>query len=141
MAVKRDFLDAAVSDLCREMYDWTCCRCERPFPDRKGRDIHCSHFLSRGSGNSTRYSLDNVFCLCASCHKTVGDDPAEHTALAKRILGDERFDRLMERKHKIVKYTREEKKQMARHYRKERARIEVMRGRGVVGYVEAVPYD
>ena len=65
--MKRDATDAAFSDAVREAADWTCQRCGREFPDRKGREAQCSHFYSR-KYSSTRWYPDNALLACASCH-------------------------------------------------------------------------
>lgn len=139
--MRRDFLDAAFSDLVREAWDWTCARCHKPFPERKGQDCHCSHFISRGAGNATRWNLDNAVCLCGSCHDWVGKRPDEHTAFFRRVIGDVRYQDLQLAKHKTVKLTEADKKAMAKWYRLEQTRIEAERWRGVVGYVQPVPWD
>lgn len=140
MALKRDATDAAFSDAVREAADWLCQRCGRMFPERKGQDAHCSHFLSR-KFNSTRWHPDNAVCLCASCHAVVTDDHDEHVTLIKRILGSVRYERLKQRKQLVVRYRPADKREMSKHYRAEVARIKQMRREGVIGAVELVPYD
>lgn len=137
MALKRDFLDAAFSDLIREMYDWTCARCAKPFPERKGTDAHCSHFYGRGLGNAVRWNLDNACLLCASCHKHLGDRPDEHTVFFRRLIGDVRYEDLRIAKQQTVKLTKKDKQAMARHYREETRRIREARESGVTGYLSA----
>lgn len=138
--LKRDATDDAFSEAVREAADWTCQRCHRPFPDRKGRDVHCSHFISR-KFKSVRWFPDNALCLCATCHGIVTDDPHEHSTLMLRVLGDERLGWLKQRKQQIVRYRADDEKAMRAHYRAESLRIRDQRARGVVGCVQLVAYD
>ena len=138
--MKRDTLDAVISDLVRERDDWTCQHSGQHFPDRKGRDCHASHFYSR-QFNSTRWFPDNLLCLSATAHDFVGKHPDEHVALIKRILGDERYEELRCRNRRIYRYRAADKKAMTKHYRSELARIQELRKSGVSGPVHVVAFD
>jgi hypothetical protein len=138
--VKRDVLDAVISDLVRERDDWTCQYSGRIFPDRKGQDVHCSHFYSR-SYISTRWHPDNMLCLSAGAHDFVGKNPDAHVALIKRVLGDARYEALQARKNKIFRYRGPDKKAMLKHYRSELERLLALRASGVTGRIEVVSYD
>lgn len=138
--IKRSPLDAVFSDLIREAYDWTCQATGLVFPDRKGRDVHCSHFISRAN-LATRWYPDNAVCLSAGAHKRLGENPDEHTAFMKRHLGEVRYEELQRRKRQIFRYRAADKKAMQKHYRDELERILELRRNGVVGPVEIVAYD
>jgi len=138
--VKRDALDAVVSDLVRERDDWTCQYSGRQFLDRKGRDVHCSHFFSRVY-NSVRWFPDNLLCLSASAHDFVGKNPDAHVALMRRVLGDARYEWLRERKNRIYRYRGPDKTAMRKHYSNELERLRAMRAQGVTGYIEVASYD
>lgn len=138
--MKRDALDAVFSDVIRESWDWTCARCSRQFPDRKGRDVHASHFYSR-KFNSTRWFPDNVICLCATCHDHVGKHPDDHTDLIRGVLGETGYEWLKQRKRLIVRYRAADKKAMRKHYGAELERIQGIRQGGRLGYVAVVAYD
>jgi hypothetical protein len=138
--MKRDALDAVFSDLIREAYDWTCAYTGLVFPDRKGRDVHCSHFYSRVY-NSTRWYPDNAVCLSAAAHDYLGKHPDEHTDFFRKLLGPVRYEWLRDRKNKIVRYRDADKKAMRKHYAQELERIREMRAEGATGPVEIYPYD
>jgi hypothetical protein len=138
--LKRDTLDAVVSDLVRERDDWTCQHSGRQFPDRKGRDIHASHFISR-IYSSVRWFPDNIVTLSAAAHDHMGKNPDEHDALIRRVLGDERYERLLCRKRQIYRYRAADKKAMVKHYRSELERIRELRRNGAVGPLHVVPFD
>lgn len=138
--IKRDATDAIFSDVIREAYDWTCAYSGLVFPDRKGRDVHCSHFYSR-SFNSTRWYPDNAVCLSAAAHDYLGKHPDEHTDFFRKLLGDTRYQMLRERKQRIFRYRPADKKAMRQHYAEELERIQELRRQGVTGYVEVTPYD
>lgn len=138
--LKRSPLDAVFSDLIRESYDWTCQFSGLQFPERKGRDVHCSHFISRGY-NATRWFPDNCVCLSAASHDYLGKNPDEHDAFMRRHLGDTRYEMLRERKRQIFRYRPHDKKAMQKHYRDELERIRELRVKGVCGPVEVVAWD
>lgn len=138
--MKRDALDAVFSDLIREAYDWTCAYSGLQFPDRKGRDVHCSHFISR-SFSSVRWHPDNACCLSAAAHDYLGKHPDEHTDFFRKLLGAVRYERLKERERGVYRYRAADKKAMRKHYNEELARIRELRRQGVTGYVEVAAYD
>lgn len=138
--MKRDATDAAFSDCVREAFDWRCARCSLDFPERKGRDVHCSHFYSR-SYNSTRWFPDNATCLCAGCHDVVGKQPDEHVKLMVKVLGVRLFEDLQQRKSRIFRYRPADKKAMRKHYQSELVRLRAERRNGVTGFVNLVAYD
>lgn len=138
--MKRDALDAVFSDVIREAWDWTCAYSGLVFPERKGRDVHCSHFISRAY-NSTRWYPDNAVCLSAAAHDYLGKHPDEHTDLIRKILGPVRYEWLKERKQKIFRYRPADKAAMRKHYASELERIRELRANGATGYVEVYPYD
>lgn len=138
--IKRDALDAVFSDCVRESFDWRCARCGREFPDRKGQDAHCSHFISR-KFHSLRWWPHNAVLLCATCHAIVTDDPHEHSTLMQKILGSELLGWLLRRKHQIVRYREADKKAMRAHYREELERMRAQRAEGVTGMLTFAAYD
>ena len=138
--IKRTPLDAIFSDVIRESWDWTCAASGIVFSDRKGRDVHCSHFVSR-INLATRWYPDNAFCLSASMHKRFSENPDEHTAFVKKILGDVRYGELIARKKKIVRYRKPDKQAMQAHYKAELERLRDMRMAGHVGYIGVLAYD
>ena len=140
MALKRDATDAAFSDAVREASDWTCSRCSRPFPQRKGQDCHASHFFSR-KYLSTRWFADNATCLCASCHSIVTDDHHEHVALFRRLLGETRYEWLIQRKQQIVRYREADKKAIREHFRAQIEHLKIRRRNGEDGPLPLVSYD
>jgi hypothetical protein len=138
--VKRDALDAVFSDLIREAYDWTCAYSGLIFPERKGRDVHCSHFISRAF-NAVRWFPDNACCLSAASHDYLGKHPDEHTDFFRKLLGPVRYDALKARQRGIYRYRTDDKKAMRKHYGSELERVRALRADGVTGYVEVVAYD
>lgn len=138
--IKRDALDAVFSDLIREAHDWTCARCGREFPDRKGQDAHCSHFYSR-KYNSTRWFPDNAVLLCASCHRITTDDHHEHVRLFESLLGETRYAMLVERKAKLFRYRKADKDAMKAHYKSQLENLKAHRTRGATGVLAVAAYD
>ena len=140
VVLKRDALDAVFSNLIRERDDWTCQRCQRPYPERKGQGIHCSHIVTRAK-HVTRWFPDNAIALCNGCHRHVASDRHEHESLARRLLGDMRYEFLMQRKQEIRRYRASDRKEMKSHYTGELERLRELRRNGAVGPLEVVSWD
>lgn len=131
--MKRDKYDDAFSIAVRETANWTCERCGIHDPEgaAKGKSwiTHCSHIYGRRN-LATRWHPDNGVCLCAACHKELGDDPIEHAAFARKRLGDVRFDALKLLANSVYKWPKSEKEEMYKHYRSEIKRIKSQRQAG-----------
>lgn len=138
--MKRDATDAIFSDVIRESYDWTCTYSGLVFPDRKGRDVHCSHFISRAF-NATRWFPDNACCLSAAAHDYLGKHPDEHTDFFRKLLGPVRYDALKERQRGIYRYREADKKAMRKHYAEELERLKELRRQGETGYIAVIAFD
>ncbi len=137
--IKRTPLDAILSDLVRERADWTCEYCSAEFPERKGRGLHASHYIGR-SNMSTRYDPDNLFSLCASCHRKLSDDHDEHYQFAYRSLGEVRYEVLRANKQKIKRYRKAELREMLAHYKEQQVILEGQRMAGEIGRLEFVAW-
>jgi hypothetical protein len=53
--------------------------------------------------NNTRTDERNAFCLCASCHSKMGDNPIEHGTWALEQMGELAYDDLRERANATTK--------------------------------------
>ena len=142
--IKRTALDKAVSDLVRERSNWTCEKCGEVDTEAqyKGTSLRmqCSHVYSR-KHLSTRYDLDNCFCLCASCHSWLESRPVDHAAFARKELGDFLFEQLQVKHHKVRKWKSWERDEAKTHYQGEIKRIRAKRIDGFIGYIAAVNYE
>lgn len=67
-----------------------------------GHQLQCAHIISRKYSN-TRTSLDNAFCLCASCHRTFTDNPVDFGQFVTDMMGEERYRELVMRRNLISK--------------------------------------
>lgn len=90
--IKRDATDKAFSDLVRHRDDWTCKRCATQIHPPTSR-MQCAHIFSRGK-MSTRWDLENAFCLCVGCHILLDQNSDEKYELYIKIYGQEQFDRV-----------------------------------------------
>ena len=114
--MKRDAADTAFSNFIRERDDWTCQRCGKVYPERRGQGLHCSHIFSRRH-QATRFYSRNAKALCFPCHQWFGADPVESAAWVSDYIGREALEELEQRKNTIVKRTKKEKKEIAAHWR------------------------
>lgn len=138
MAIKRDKYDATVSDLVREQADYHCQRCHKHGRHGEWR-MDAAHIFGRRY-QSVRYDLDNILCLCFTCHRIVDEDYHEQHLIAVATLGDVRLDQLVQKKNRIQKWLKGEKDEMRDHYKGELKRIKQARLDGECGFIPAVNY-
>jgi|TARA_Y100000296_G_C4975326_1_gene157940 hypothetical protein len=69
--------------------------------------LQCAHIVSRKYAR-TRTSLDNAFCLCASCHRRFTDNPVEFGKFTLEQLGVTAYDALIVERNRIDKMDWEE---------------------------------
>ena len=62
--------------------------------------LQAAHIFSR-TYNNTRWDLDNVLCLCASCHFYFHKNPLEFS----HWVGEDKYQLLKEARNQITKYT------------------------------------
>ena len=66
--------------------------------------LQCCHIFSRTYRN-TRWDLNNLLCLCASCHFKSHRNPIDFTESAKQRLGEYEYTQLRIRHNAIKRYT------------------------------------
>lgn len=74
------------------------------------------HYRTRGASPSTRYDETNCHKQCVPCNQHLSGNIENYTPRLIEKIGQEAFDRLMG-PHPVIKWTREELQEMARHYR------------------------
>jgi hypothetical protein len=52
--------------------------------------------------------LDNLLCLCASCHFWSHKNPILFTEWVKKFLGEDKYQVLKEKHNQVIKYTLED---------------------------------
>ncbi len=68
------------------------------------KNLQCCHVFSR-TYNNTRWGLDNLLCLCASCHFWAHKNPILFGEYVRQYLGSIKYDLLKEKHNLITKYT------------------------------------
>ena len=117
MKLKRDYLDAVVSDFVRYRDQWTCQRCRKSFiPPSQG--YHCSHFKSRAH-KGTRYDLLNCDGLCWPCHKYFAARINEYRDWKVVRIGERAVTLLEYKARKPFKINRSEKDLLYAEIKKE----------------------
>ncbi len=105
--VRPDRADIYFSQWVR-LRDGKCLRCQKPIElNDKGMPINlqASHFQGRRK-ESTRYDPENVCALCPSCHRYLGENPAEHYKFQVDRLGQKQVDALILRSNLYKKKDR-----------------------------------
>lgn len=105
-SIKRDAADIAFSEYVRRTAK-RCARCGKLGQGDKGiTGLDASHFHSRGR-EPTRFDLENVDCICRSCHRWFGEHKTEYEAWKLKQLGQKKYDLLELRANTTMKKDRE----------------------------------
>lgn len=132
--------DTWFSRCVRERAEWKCEYCKREF----AHDTHvldCSHFYGRRA-RRVRFDGDNAFAHCRGCHNRLGENPGLFTSWAVRTRGQGWFDILTEKWNDTArKITKQEERQIAKHYKQEYETMQKKRNEGKTGWLEFVNYD
>jgi len=139
MAVKISPADTAFSKCVRERNDWKCERCGKQH-EKGSTGLHCSHIFGRRA-RTIRWCGDNAQALCFSCHQWFGANPADSALWLIEILGQGHIDLLREKRENIVKVSKLEEKDIAKHYREQLKKMEEERKNGAVGRLEFLSYQ
>ena len=124
--IKRTAADIEFSKAVRAASE-NCERCGKPADD-------CSHYVGRRNA-STRYCVMNCTALCRGCHNYLGERPDEHHAFMVKKLGEAGYDILLEKARGIQKISKDDRKQVARHYRLQQQIIRDKRNNGETGII------
>jgi len=142
MPLKRDRADHYFSLCVRERADYHCEVCFKQY-DRSSTGLHCSHFFSRAN-KSVRWHKDNAFSHCYGCHQKLGSNPHDFTHWCQMILGDARYEMLIERKNDITlakQLVKDNKAgHLAKHYNTQYKLLRYMREQGETGYIDFEDY-
>jgi 5-methylcytosine-specific restriction endonuclease McrA len=71
------------------------------------KTLQTAHIFSR-TYNATRWDLDNLLCLCASCHWFFHKNPVLFGEAVRKYLGKEKYELLKEARNQITKFTLED---------------------------------
>jgi len=130
-------LDDVCRELCKERADWTCEKCGKQFPERKGGGLDWSHFYGRRA-RGTRWDMDNCAAHCCGCHSWLGANPIEFGLWIEGHLGEVRKSLVMARFHRPMKFYKADKEDMLLHYQSELIILKQKRMEGKQGFVEVV---
>jgi len=97
--VKISAADRKFSKMIRERAGHRCQRCGS---EPKPSGLHCAHIFSRAI-KRTRHDPDNAIAACNGCHRMIDSRADVKEALARSILGDERYEALRLRAHTPMK--------------------------------------
>jgi len=133
MSVKRYPEDIAFSNAIRESYDYTCQSCGNNHRHNPGY-IHCAHIHTRKHRNTRWCANYGAIALCAICHRRYTDFPVEWGDFLRGYMGDSNYDEAKRRAWISRKFTKAERKEVAKHYRDELKRITALRAEGKTGW-------
>ena len=132
--IKRTTADKHFSDAVRESFDFTCRSCGINGRHQPGM-MDCSHVFSRKHRN-TRWHPLNALCLCRSCHQKMSDRPPVHAELVRKVWGEEKYYWLIREHNKVAKIPKAQEKDIAKHYKAEKERVQGLRAMGRGGYIK-----
>lgn len=131
--------DTWFSKCVRERSNWTCERCGKQH-DQGSMGLHCSHIFSRRH-RTIRWSGDNAQALCFSCHQWFGGNPVESGQWVTELMGEGAMELLIEKKNSLIKVSKLEEKEIARHYKREHAELLQRRKDGETGKIDFLSYQ
>lgn len=96
-------LDKLYSEFIRKRAMVVAGGCERcGAPKTSYLELQCAHIFSRRK-LTTRWHIANAVGLCGGCHLYLDSHPEEKIQFAKKILGDEGYERLYIHSHMTSK--------------------------------------
>lgn len=136
--IKRTPADDAFSKCIRERANWICERCGKKH-EKSSQGLHCSHHHSRGKWG-IRFEPINAEALCYGCHSLDGGTEQRR----KEVLTDNEQEILWEKMADVflAKESRKTKGkgEIAKHYRDELKRMQLLRGEGNMDRIEFIGY-
>lgn len=103
--IKRDKADSLFSKYVR-LSQKECVHCHRRGTgDLSIEGLQASHFHGRRK-ESTRYDLENVDCLCISCHRYFTEHKTEYEQWKLEQLGQKEYDLLLLRANNYMRKDR-----------------------------------
>ena len=127
--MKRSPADAAFSDCIRAAHNHTCEKC-----GKEGR-MEASHVYGRRH-RTIRWDVLNCNCLCHYCHRMWHENPLDSAIWFDGKFGDARREIIREKRDSMVKVSKLEEKDIAKHYKKQYKLIQEARDKGEAGYIE-----
>ena len=85
--------------------------------DLRGRKFDAGHFFSVGAYPNIRFNLDNIHGQCVPCNQHKHGNNAEYFIKLPKRIGLDRFNELLEIRHKPIKYSVEELKELITEYK------------------------
>lgn len=140
-AVKLIPADTWFSKCVRMRTDWHCERCGSYSPEDRRMGLHCAHTFRRGNW-SVRFDPDNCLALCNGCHRLYDQDYDEQRRLFVSLRGEGLWEIMREKKNdlNLGRRLKREKKEIAKHYREQFAKMQEARNNGETGRVEFEAY-
>lgn len=139
MAVKIKPADTWFSKCKREAQDWTCEKCGSKH-ERGSMGLHNSHIFSRRH-RTIRWCKENTQALCFSCHQWFGGNPADSGKWVEEFMGEGAIQLLREKRDSLMKVTKIEEKDIAKHYRLEHEKLLKRRADGETGVLDFESYQ
>lgn len=142
--VKNNTIDRTFGDAMKESRDYVC---ELPDCPRCGNEslryvggLECAHGYGRRQLGG-RWHPDNCLILCHDSHRFLDTHPPLKWDVWRRVLGDTRYEALVERMQRTFHYRAIDRREINEHYRSEKKRIEGLRRDGIQGTIEIISYD
>lgn len=144
MRLKREACDEWFSNCVREAADWQCESCGVIDNDGqasgKSQTMQCCHIISRTYAGS-RFMAANAVCMCAACHVRFTRDPLEFASWVRKELGEGLEEIIRERARAPTRNGKEDKRNIAAHYRAEYQRLRALRKQGVSGKLQFLGWE
>jgi hypothetical protein len=107
---------------------------------RHWKEQQAGHWIPQAQGDAVRFDPRNVHCQCFRCNINLGGNGPEYAAYMQREYGQGVMDMLREKQRMTVKYTEQDYREMAAHYKAEFERMRKERANGEQGRIEFISY-
>ena len=132
--------DIVFSQVVRAAAGHKCLRCgvyKPPTGKRGNSGMDCSHVYGRRH-RTIRWAAENAKCLCHSCHRWWHENPTDSGQWFENLVGEGYMERLREKRDSMMKVTKSDERDIARHYRLQLKNIEE---RIAAGEVPPIPFE
>lgn len=102
--------------------------------------MDCSHVYGRRH-RTIRWAKENAKCLCSACHRWWHENPTESGKWFEDLVGEGYMELLREKRDSMMKITKSDERDIARHYRLQLRNIEERRLNGETGVIPFESYQ
>jgi hypothetical protein len=97
-----------------------CISCDKPINGR----VNASHFYNANNHHNLRFDEDNVHSSCINCNQFLSGNLLEYRTRLCSKIGQERFNKLEEKRHVTKKWSKDELELLIKKYKQKTKELE-----------------